>query len=107
MTKRSEQTPGVGHNSDEINSGHLRAFIERVERLEAEKKALSEDIKEVYAEAKGNGFDPKIMRKIVVLRKMDQDKRDEEEALIDIYMRALGQLSDTPLGKAAIERAVA
>ena len=76
--------------SDEINSGHLRAFIERVERLNEEKKALSEDIKEVFAEAKGNGFDPKIIRKIVSIRKQDPDKRVEEETLLDLYMAALG-----------------
>ena len=76
--------------SEEINSGHLRAFIERIERLNEEKKALSEDIKEVYAEAKGNGFDPKIIRKIVSIRGQDADKRIEEETLIDLYLAALG-----------------
>ncbi len=76
--------------SEEINSGHLRAFIERIERLNEEKKALSEDIKEVYAEAKGNGFDPKILRKIVSIRGQDPDKRVEEETLLDLYMAALG-----------------
>ena len=76
--------------TEEINSGHLRAFIERIERLNEEKKALSEDIKEVYAEAKGNGFDPKIIRKIVSIRGQDPDKRTEEETLIDLYLAALG-----------------
>ncbi len=76
--------------SEEINSGHLRAFIERIERLNEEKKALSEDIKEVYAEAKGNGFDPKIIRKIISIRSQDQEKRIEEETLVDLYMAALG-----------------
>ena len=74
----------------EINSGHLRAFIERIERLNEEKKALSEDIKEVYAEAKGNGFDPKIIRKIVSIRGQDPEKRSEEEVMLDLYMAALG-----------------
>lgn len=69
---------------------HLRSFIERIERLEEEKKALSEDIKDVYGEAKGNGFDVKIMRKIVALRKQDREKRHEEEEILDLYMAALG-----------------
>jgi len=83
---RSPATTG----SEEINSGHLRAFIERIERLNEDKKALSEDIREVYAEAKGNGFDPKIIRKIVSIRGQDPDKRVEEETLVDLYMAALG-----------------
>jgi uncharacterized protein (UPF0335 family) len=93
--------------SDEINAGHLRAFIERIERLNEEKKELSEDIKEVYAEAKGNGFDPKIIREIVKIRKQDADARREHEAILEIYLKALGMLADTPLGQAAAERAVA
>jgi len=68
----------------------LRSFIERVERLEAEKAELAEDIKEVYGEAKANGYDPKIMRKIVRMRKMDVEKRREEEALIEVYRNAVG-----------------
>jgi uncharacterized protein (UPF0335 family) len=76
--------------TDEINAGHLRAFIERIERLNEEKKALGEDIKEVYAEAKGNGFDTKIIRKIISIRGQDPDRRVEEETLIDLYLAALG-----------------
>jgi uncharacterized protein (UPF0335 family) len=76
--------------TEEINAGHLRAFIERIERLNEEKKALSEDIKEVFAEAKGNGFDPKIIRKIVSIRSQDPSERSEEETLIDLYLAALG-----------------
>lgn len=68
----------------------LRSFIERVERLESEKSELAEDIKEVYGEAKANGYDPKIMRKIVRMRKMDVEKRREEEALIEVYRLAVG-----------------
>jgi uncharacterized protein (UPF0335 family) len=74
----------------EINAGHLRAFIERIERLNEEKKALAEDIKEVFAEAKGNGFDPKILRKIVSIRGQDPEKRVEEETILDLYLAALG-----------------
>jgi uncharacterized protein (UPF0335 family) len=92
--------------SEDVNASHLRAFIERIERLEEEKKALSGDIKDVYAEAKGNGFDVKIMRKIVALRKQDADKRREEEEILGLYMASLGMLSDLPLGAAAIKHAV-
>jgi len=81
---------GMGDNS--INSGHLKAFIERIERLEEEKRALAEDIKEVFAEAKGTGYDVKIMRKIVSLRRQDHHKRKEEEELLDVYMSALGMV---------------
>ncbi|MCB9983919.1 MAG: DUF2312 domain-containing protein [Rhodospirillales bacterium] len=70
----------------------LRAFIERIERLEEEKAALAEDIKEVYAEAKGVGFDAKTMRKIVSLRKMDVEKRRESEELLDLYKTAIGMV---------------
>lgn len=94
----------IGHNSGEVNASHLRAFIERVERLEEEKRAIADDIKEVFAEAKSSGFDTKIMRKIVALRRQDHDKRREEEAILDLYLNALGMLADTPLGQAAIAR---
>ena len=69
---------------------HLKSFIERIERLEEEKKALADDIRDVYAEAKGNGFDVKVMRQIVKIRKMDKADLDEQEALLETYMRALG-----------------
>jgi uncharacterized protein (UPF0335 family) len=70
--------------------GQLRGLIERIERLEEEKKAIAADIKEVYGEAKANGFDTKIMRKVVSLRKKDTAERQEEEALLDLYLNALG-----------------
>ena len=70
--------------------GQLRSLVERIERLEEEKKAIAGDIKEVYAEAKANGFDTKIMRKVVTLRKKDNTEREEEDALISLYMHALG-----------------
>ncbi|HZZ63016.1 MAG TPA: DUF2312 domain-containing protein [Roseiarcus sp.] len=81
---------GIATGTEEVNVGHLRAFIERIERLEEEKKALSDDIKDVYGEAKANGFDVKIMRKIVSLRKQDRDQRMEEETILDLYLAALG-----------------
>jgi uncharacterized protein (UPF0335 family) len=78
--------------SNGVNPGHLRAFIERVEKLEDEKRAICEDIKDVYTEAKGNGFDAKIIRKIVALRKKDRDQRREEEEILDLYLNALGMV---------------
>lgn len=78
----------IGHNS--VNGDHLRSYIERIEKLEDEKRTISDDIKDVYAEAKGTGFDPKMMRKVVSLRKMEKAKRDEEEAILGLYLAALG-----------------
>lgn len=71
----------------------LKAVIERVERLEEEKKAIADDIKDVYAEAKAHGFDVKALRTIVRLRKQDSDERKEEEAILETYMHALGMLA--------------
>ena len=68
----------------------LKSFIERIERLEEEKNNILVDIKEVYSEAKSSGYDPKIMRKILIMRKMDVDERLEQEALLDTYRNALG-----------------
>ena len=73
-----------------IAGERLKSFIERVERLEEEKAALAEDIREVYSEAKGNGYDVKIMRQIVRLRKLDTSDRQEQEAILETYMAALG-----------------
>ena len=69
---------------------HLRSFVERIERLEEEKKALADDIREVYSEAKGTGFDTKVMRQVVRLRKMETADRQEQEAMLDLYLGALG-----------------
>ena len=77
-----------------IAGDRLKSFIERIERLEEEKRVLAEDIKEVYAEAKGTGFDTKIIRQIIRIRKRDQDELDEEESLLKVYMRALGMLPE-------------
>ena len=71
----------------------LRSIIERIERLEEEKQALADDIKEVYGEAKANGFDTKILRTVVKLRKEDANERQEREALLDLYMHALGMVT--------------
>ena len=70
----------------------LKTILERIERLEEDKAAVMADLKEVYAEAKGNGFDVKIIRKVVRIRKMDRAKRQEEDALIDLYLSAVGEI---------------
>jgi uncharacterized protein (UPF0335 family) len=80
----------IGHNSGGVNAGHLRAFIERVERLHEERTALSKDIADVYGEAKANGFDTKAMKEVVKLRGMDRDKRLEHEELVELYRSAVG-----------------
>ena len=80
----------TSETSQTVAAGQLRAFIERVERLEEDKKAIAEDIKEVYGEMKATGFDTKAVRKIVAMRKKDAAERQEEEAIIDLYKAALG-----------------
>ena len=75
-----------------VAQGRLKSFIERIERLEEDKAAVAEDMKGVFAEAKGEGFDVKILRKVIRLRKQDKAKRDEEAALIDLYLSAIGGL---------------
>lgn len=84
-------------------NNQIKSIVERIEQLEDEKALIAQDIKEVYLEAKGNGFDPKIIKKIVALRKQDAQKLKEEQALIATYMDALGMLADTPLGQAAMK----
>ena len=79
----------------------LKSYINRIERLNEEREALSADIREVFAEAKGTGFDTKIMRQLIRLRRMDKDDLDEQETLLDIYKRALGMLPDDPVAVAA------
>ena len=86
-----------------MTNNQIKSIVERIEALEDEKAILAQDIKEVYSEAKGNGFDPKIIKKIVALRKQDAQKLKEEQALIATYMDALGMLADTPLGQAAMK----
>ena len=76
--------------TESIAADQLKSFIERIERLEEEKAALAGDIKEIFLEAKGNGFDTKAMRKILSLRKKDHAERQEEEAILELYMQALG-----------------
>lgn len=73
-----------------ITGEQLKQYIERIERLEEEKRALAGDVREVYAEAKSNGFEPKIMREVIKLRRLDKAEKDEQEALLDTYLQALG-----------------
>ncbi|MEL6978642.1 MAG: DUF2312 domain-containing protein [Pseudomonadota bacterium] len=79
-------------SSTSVSADQLRSIIDRIERLEIEKKEVADQIKEVFAEAKGNGFDVKTLRKIVSLRKKKPEERSEEEAMLDLYMSALGML---------------
>lgn len=85
-------TPDIdgGANAQTVAAGQLRAFIERVERLNEDKQAVTDDIKEVFAEAAGAGFDTKAIRKLVAMRKQDQAKREEEAAILSLYAAALG-----------------
>lgn len=77
-------------SADSVAQDQIKAFIERIERLQEEKDSVRDDIKEVYAEAKGNGFDTQVLRKIVAIRRMDHNERMEQEALLELYLTALG-----------------
>ena len=93
------------------NSGHsfakeqLLSFVSRIEKLEEEKKTTADDIRDIYAEAHGVGYDRKALRTIIKLRKQDADERAEQAAIVDLYASALGMIADLPLGQAAIARA--
>ncbi len=78
--------------STSFSAGQLKSVIERVERLEEEKAALAADIRDIFAEAKANGFDPKVLRQVLKIRKMDKAERDEQEAVLDTYLHALGMI---------------
>lgn len=80
----------IGHNRREYSAEHLKMFIQRIEKLEEEKAALAADIREVYGEAKATGYDPKIMRQVIKLRKMDAADREEQESMIQVYIDAVG-----------------
>jgi len=86
-----------------MTNNQLQTIVERIEKLEEEKAAIASDIKDVFSEAKSNGFDTKVLKKILALRKQDATERMHEQALISTYMEALGMLADTPLGKAAMK----
>lgn len=102
----------IGHNSragvpTTFAKDQLKSLIDRIERLEEEKAATASDIKDIYTEAKGNGYDTKAIRTIIRMRKQDADERAEQEAILETYMLALGMLADLPLGQAAIAKATA
>ena len=90
---------GIGHN---IAAERLNSIVERIEKLEEERKNLQADIKDIYTEAKSAGFDTKVLRMLIASRKKDQAEWEEQQAMLETYMRALGQLADTPLGQAAM-----
>ena len=90
----------VGHN---MAADRLKSIVERIERLEEERKNLQADIKIIFAEAKSAGFDTKVLRMVIASRRKDQAEWEEQQALLETYMKALGQLADTPLGKAALD----
>ena len=75
---------------DSVAQDQLKAFVERIERMEEEKAAISADIRDIYAEAKGNGFDTKVLRQVVKIRKQDHSERMEQEAILELYLQALG-----------------
>lgn len=86
-------TPGHNSGATAFARDHLKAFVERVEKLEEEKKAISEDVRGVYAEANSNGFDVKALRTVVKLRKLDVNERKEQESILETYMAALGMFA--------------
>jgi uncharacterized protein (UPF0335 family) len=88
-TAAAKEAPATRFAKDQ-----LKAFVERVEKLEEEKKAISDDIRDVYSESKANGFDVKALRTIVRLRKMDVNEREEQDAILETYMNALGMLKN-------------
>lgn len=95
MTPEHASNTGTAPASDTAHSfakGQLKAIIERIERLEEEKKTISDDIKDVYGEAKGNGFDVKALRTIIRMRKQDADERQEQETILETYLQALGMI---------------
>jgi uncharacterized protein (UPF0335 family) len=92
----------IGHNS--AAGERLRSFVERIERLQEEKKQLQSDIAEIFSEAKSAGYDVKAMRQVIRERAMDAAERQEREALVEVYRAALGMLGGTPLGEAALSK---
>src|ERR671912_240566 len=87
----------------DIAGDRIRSFVERIEQIETELKELTEAKKEIFSEAKGEGFDVKVLKEILKLRKQDQDERDEHETLLDVYMRAMDEAGSVPAAKAAEE----
>ena len=88
-----QEEGGTEHAHTRFAKEQLKSFVERIERLEEEKKATQDDIKDVYAEAKGNGYDIKALRKVIALRRQDANERQEEQAVLDTYLHALGMVA--------------
>ena len=100
----TDQPPGPGHNVGGVSADRLRSIVERHERLDEEIKALHGDQKDLMAEAKSAGFDVKVLRQLLAIRRKEAAEVEEQEALLDVYRHALGMLSDTPLGQAALAK---
>ena len=95
LDKTTKQTPAPAKDEQTAHrfaKDQLKSFVERVERLEEEKKAIADDIRDIYAEAKGNGFDAKALRTVVRMRKQDINERKEQEAILETYLHALGMI---------------
>lgn len=106
--KKQPKEPSIGHNGGPLDAdrkAQLKGYISEIERWEAEKQEIVDDIGEIYASAKDAGFDTKAIRHIVKVRKADKQKQQALENAVDVYKHALGMLADTPLGEAAVERA--
>ena len=88
-----------------MSNGQLQSIVDRIENLEEEKRQAAEAVNEIYKEAKANGFDVKILRKVVAARKKTDAQRSEETAIMETYLHALGMLADTPLGQFAVRKA--
>ena len=90
----SDDAPGIGHNGsvDGIATERLVSIVQRIERLEEERQALGGDIKDIYAEAKGTGFDVKVLRQVIRMRRMDPGELQEQQALVEVYCRAVGMV---------------
>ena len=108
MTRKAKpDPPAAGDNSGPVAADRLRSIVERIERLDEEKRAISSDIKDIMAEAKSAGFDTKVIRQLIAIRRKDAAEVEEQEMLLEVYKRALGMLSDTPLGAAALAAVIA
>ena len=107
MTRKAKpDPPAAGDNSGPVAADRLRSIVERIERLDSEVKDLRSDQKDIMAEAKSAGFDTKVIRQLIAIRRKDAAEVEEQETLLQIYKAALGMLADTPLGAVALARAV-
>ena len=103
MSKAKTPQAGPGHNSADTSG--LKSIVDRIEAMAAERDAIASDIRDIYTEAKGRGFDVRALRGVIRERKLSADERAEREMMLDTYRHALGMLADLPLGQSALERA--